>query len=149
MLFRSGTAPYTTEIDGIQDNFFDYLVPGDYLIVLTDANGCIREDTAKVLPERESCLELPNAFTPNGDGSNDEWILDEDEDGTTDMIYYPEAELRIYNRWGVLIYYTNNVAYEPWNGTYNGRDMPIDSYHYILDLNNGDPPVLGNVTIVR
>ncbi len=144
-----GVPPYITKVNGYQDDFFDYLLPGVYVIVLTDFNGCIREDTAIVFPERESCLIVPNAFTPNGDGSNDTWILDEDEDGTSDMIYYPDAELRIYNRWGELIYYSSNVVDEPWDGTYKGRDMPIDSYHYILDFNNGDPPIKGNVTIIR
>jgi hypothetical protein len=37
----------------------------------------------------------------------------------------------------------------PWDGTREGRDLPIDSYHYIIDLKNGDRPIIGTVTIVR
>jgi gliding motility-associated-like protein len=144
-----GTWPYNITIDGEETTFIE-AKPGIYPIVFEDAHGCLWEDDSATIGfERESCIYPPNAFTPNDDGSNDTWILDEDDDGTTDMIYYPEAELRIYNRWGVLVYYSNNVAGEPWDGTYNGRDMPIDSYHYILDLKNGDLPILGNVTIIR
>ena len=65
------------------------------------------------------------------------------------MYLYPNAVLRIYNRWGVLVYYTEDVAGQPWDGTYNGVEMPMDSYHYVLDLGNGDPPKTGNVTIIR
>jgi gliding motility-associated-like protein len=65
------------------------------------------------------------------------------------MYLYPNAELWIYNRWGELVYYTDDVAGEPWDGTFNGRDLPIDSYHYVLDLGNDEPPRRGNVTIVR
>ena len=36
-----------------------------------------------------------------------------------------------------------------WDGKYNGRDLPVDSYHYVIDLKNGAKPVLGHVTIVR
>jgi len=48
-----------------------------------------------------------------------------------------------------MVYYSNNVADEPWDGTYRGRDLPVDTYHYVLDLGNGDPPITGSVTLVR
>jgi gliding motility-associated-like protein len=147
-----GTFPYFVQLNGIPDDgdgFFDFLGPGFYSVVLTDGNGCIlRDDSVKVEAMSMSCIQIANAFTPNGDGTNDEWIIDDEGDGTSDIILYPDAELRVYNRWGELIYYTSDVLGEPWDGTYRGRLMPIDSYYYVLDLNNGDPPYTGNVTII-
>jgi gliding motility-associated-like protein len=142
-----GTMPYF--INGGIDRYFDNLPPGPFVIELADANGCMLVDTATINALRLSCLDIPTAFSPNNDGANDVWILDEDADGVNDMFLYPNAELRIYDRWGVLVYYTNSVASEPWDGRYRRRDLPIDSYHYVLDLGNGDPPITGNITIVR
>jgi gliding motility-associated-like protein len=142
-----GTMPYY--INGGTSQYFDNLLPGEFVIELVDGNDCRLIDTAYIKALRLSCLAIPNAFTPNGDGANELWILDDDENGVNDMYLYPDAELRIYNRWGELIYYSNNVADEPWDGTYRGRDLPVDSYHYVLDLGNDDPPITGSVTIIR
>ena len=142
-----GTMPYF--INGSPERYFDNLSPGAFPILLTDGNGCLLRDTAIIESFYESCLFIPDAFSPNGDGANDRWILDEDPDGTNDMYLYPDAQLRIYDRWGEMVYYSNNVADEPWDGTYRGRDLPVDTYHYVLDLGNGDPPITGSVTLVR
>lgn len=143
-----GTMPYY--VNGGFDTRFENLGPGIFVMELKDGNGCILMDSVMIEPEFESCLFLPTAFTPNGDGANDKWVLDQDSDGTNDMYLYPDAELFIYDRWGELVFYTNNVADEAWDGTYRGRDLPVDTYHYVLDLHKGDnPPVRGSVTIVR
>jgi gliding motility-associated-like protein len=91
----------------------------------------------------ESCLVIPNAFSPNGDGFNDQWIIE-------GLELYPDPEIRIFDRWGNRVYYSPNPVSEPWDGTFDGRRLPIDSYHYIIDLNTDDDrPVTGNITIVR
>ena len=90
----------------------------------------------------ESCLIIPNAISPNGDLINDEWNI-----GNINL--YPEIEIRIFNRWGETIWRSAKGYPEPWNGTSNGKPMPIDSYHYIIDLNKGRKPVVGNITIVK
>ncbi|MEX2370691.1 MAG: gliding motility-associated C-terminal domain-containing protein [Bacteroidales bacterium] len=146
-LIEGGTPPYF--INKGTSYYFDNLGPGDFIITLVDGNNCVLTDTAVIEAIRLSCLSIPNAFTPNGDGANDFWMLDDDYDGTNDMYLYPNAELRIYNRWGELVYHSTDVANEPWDGTYNGRELPVDSYHYVLDLGNDDPPITGNVTIIR
>ena len=48
-----------------------------------------------------------------------------------------------------MVYYSNDVVNEPWDGTYKGRDLPVDTYYYMLDLKNGDPVITGTVTIIR
>jgi len=141
-----GTEPYM--INGGVSRYFEGLGSGEFVINLVDAQNCIYVDTVIIGAIHQSCLVIPNAFTPNGDGANDVWRLDEDDDGS-DMYLYPDAELTIINRWGEIIYFSSDVANEPWDGTYKGRDLAIDSYYYMLDLKNGDPVITGNVTIVR
>jgi len=88
------------------------------------------------------CITVPNAITPNGDGVNDTWIIDQIE-------IYPEVKVEIYNRWGELIFHAPKGYTKPWDGTFKGRELPIDSYHYVIDLNNGRDVVTGSITIIR
>lgn len=140
-----GTFPYDIRWDrGLTDNeqYFNNLFWGEYVATVTDYNNCVTIDTAFVDYTFTSCLVIPNAFSPNGDGFNDLWTIE-------GLELYPNVELRIFDRWGSMVYYTKNAADEPWDGSFYGRNLPIDSYHYVIDLNNDDPPVTGNVTIVR
>jgi gliding motility-associated-like protein len=123
--------------------YFTEVTWGDYIATVTDANFCVTTDTVYVDYTFETCLVIPNAFSPNGDGFNDLWIIE-------NLEFYPQVDLKIFDRWGNMVYITGNAADEPWDGTYNGRVLPIDSYHYVIDLNYGDnKPILNNVTIVR
>ncbi len=72
-------------------------------------------------------LTLPNAFTPNGDGINDVFKIEGFE-------LYSDAELTILDRWGELIFYTQE-SNEYWNGTYKGKEVVEDTYFYILFIN--------------
>jgi len=110
--------------------------------VVTDANLCEIADTFEVNSEQPQCLEIPTAFSPNGDGVNDTWEIGR-------MELYPDAIVEIYNRWGELVFRSSRGYSNPWDGTRNGRGVPMDSYHYIIDLKNGTKPVTGSVTIVR
>ncbi len=62
---------------------------------------------------------------------------------------YPKAVIEIFNRWGKIVFKSENGYDPPWYGTYKGRSLPVDSYYYFIDLNNGTKPVDGHVTIVR
>jgi gliding motility-associated-like protein len=124
-----------------EDHFYERR-SGEYVATVTDANQCLVSDTVVVGYTFESCLVIPNAFSPNGDGFNDTWVIE-------GLELYPNAEMRIFDRWGTRIYYSPNAVDDPWDGTFDGRTLPIDSYHYVIDLNNDEPGVTGNVTIVR
>ena len=115
---------------------------GTYVATVTDANLCVTVDTVEVEYTYESCLVIPNAFSPNGDGFNDLWIIE-------GLELYSNVEIWIFDRWGTRVFYTPNATDEPWDGTFEGRHLPIDSYHYIIDLNTDAEPITGNVTIVR
>jgi gliding motility-associated-like protein len=92
-------------------------------------------------PSDESLI-LRKAFSPNSDGINDVWNI-----GNTSL--YPSMEVTIYNRWGQSLWKSGKGYPVPWDGRSNGADLPVDSYHYVIDLHNGSRPLIGVVTIVR
>ena len=117
-------------------------VSGLYSVTVTDANGCSATDSVVVHPVNDVCLVLPNAISPNGDIINDEWNI-----GLKEL--YPEMEVKIFNRWGELIWKSDRGYPIPWDGRSKGNVLPIDSYHYTIDLHNGTRPLIGHITIVK
>lgn len=91
---------------------------------------------------KEGELYIPSAYTPNGDGINDEWQI-------RNIDKYPEAIIKIYDREGNQVY--ENVGYmEPWEGVYKGKNLPADKYHYSIDLHgDGSEIKEGVVSIFR
>ncbi|MDD3740613.1 MAG: gliding motility-associated C-terminal domain-containing protein, partial [Bacteroidales bacterium] len=113
---------------------------GVYTITITDSHQCNKEITGITLIDLPvECIWIPNAFTPNGDGLNDLWIIENLE------IYYG-AVLNIYNRWGQLIH-TGGYT-DKWNGKCNDRFVASGTYLYILDLKNGEKPFVGNLSVI-
>jgi gliding motility-associated-like protein len=141
-----GTAPYhLLWPDGDSAQIRSDLLPGTYTILVTDANGCAESTSAEVeYTVSYGCLEIPEIITPDpADGHNDTWVI-------KNIDIYPNAEIKIYSRWGKLIYHTKNPLAEPWDGRYaNGRFVPTDSYHYILDLHDGSKQRSGVISVVR
>jgi gliding motility-associated-like protein len=91
---------------------------------------------------KEVFLEIPDAFSPNNDGINDVWNIKNIE-------LYPRAEITIYNRFGQMLWQSGRGYPVQWSGKSRGEDLPIDTYHYFIDLKNGAKPFVGDVTIVR
>ena len=118
------------------------ILRGYYSVTVTDGNDCSVKDSVKMEPLNKSCLLIPNAISPNGDNINDIWNI-----GNIDL--YPQIEIRVYNRWGELLWRSDKGYPRPWDGRSNGVLLPIDSYHYVIDLHNGSKPIVGNITIVR
>jgi gliding motility-associated-like protein len=118
------------------------ILRGFYKMTVTDMNGCTVKDSVKVEPLNETCLIIPNAISPNEDLINDEWNI-----GMIEL--YPEMEIRVFNRWGETVWRSEKGYPKPWDGKSNGANLPVDSYHYIINLHNGSKPIVGNITIVR
>jgi len=116
------------------------LLSGDYTVAVTDANGCLQQQTVTVGVAGVDCLTVYEIITPNGDGSNDTWRI-------RNAGLYPDAEVFVYTRWGKLVYNSRNLADE-WDGRYNGKLLPNDSYHYVIHLNDGSEPRTGVITII-
>lgn len=113
-----------------------------YYLTVTDVLGCTGSDSVFIPKNMQDCIEPVNTFTPNADLYNDTWIID-------NMYLYPEANLKVFNKWGNLIHEQIGL-YEPWDGTVNGVQVPSGTYYYIINLNHPDREVLtGNIIVVR
>jgi gliding motility-associated-like protein len=87
---------------------------------------------------------IPNIISPNGDGANDVWKL------PFIQLLYPEATVEVFNKWGQQIF--NSQGYtEPWDGTFEGKNVPDGNYYYIINLNSsGDDQVFkGAILVLR
>ena len=131
------------------------LAPGTYTVTVTDAQGCETQCSVTILLDvtEEDCeLYIPDAFSPNDDGSNDYFKV-------LCIEKYPNAKFEVYNRWGNLLYEQENYGNQDrwnsidawWDGTSNrkwtvGREkLPMGTYFYILHLNDGSKPITGSV----
>src|SRR5690606_3578355 len=79
--------------------------------------------------EIEIGLDIPNAFTPNGDQQNDTWHINILNAANVD-----KATIRVYDRRGALLYEATGFENE-WDGSVNGQTLPLDTYFYTIDLN--------------
>jgi gliding motility-associated-like protein len=86
-------------------------------------------------------IVIPNAFSPNNDGINDNWNIDA-------LVTYPESSVLIYNRYGQQVYQSTGYA-KPWDGTVNGAPLPGGTYYYVIDLKNSTPKIAGWVLIIK
>lgn len=108
-----------------------------YQLAATTQSGCTVFSYMTV----RNPVVVPNVFTPNGDGIEDTWVID-GIDG------YPNCVVRIFNRWGDLLFLSNGYS-QPWDGTYIGLSLPTATYYYVIDLKNGSPMLGGYVAIVK
>jgi gliding motility-associated-like protein len=138
-----GTSPYFYSwSNGVMDSVNTELTGGIYSLTITDTKNCSFETTYTVEPENVECLVIPDIFTPNGDGYNDTWVIE-------NIDLFPDAKVEIYNRWGDIIFESEKGYPTAWDGTWNGKQVPFGSYVYILDLGNGEKPLNGIVTVKR
>jgi gliding motility-associated-like protein len=113
--------------------------------VSENLQGC-QSPIDSVLVTVKDCYEFtaPSAFTPDGDGVNDSWVISELS------IRYPNNNVTIFNRWGQVLYNSDGYLI-PWDGTFDNKDLPVGSYYYIIDFNDSldTPNATGIVTIIR
>ncbi|MBC7400437.1 MAG: PKD domain-containing protein [Mucilaginibacter sp.] len=110
-----------------------------FTVTITSDKGCAA--TAQTLVHVLKVPVVPNAFTPNNDGVNDTW----------DIKYlnsYPNAVVEIFNRYGSKVFLSYGYT-TAWDGRFNGADLPVGTYYYIISPNNGRKPVTGYLTIIR
>jgi len=141
-IIAGGTPPYTYQwSNGSTENPLNLaLNPGNYSISVMDNNACV-EDTAFVIATMsEECI--PNVFTPNGDNVNDSWNLE-------DTFLYSDTEVKIYGRYGRLLFHS--VGYgTPWDGkNKKGNDVPDGVYFYSIEIGHEYDAIKGSVTIIR
>ena len=115
-----------------------------YVVTGTDNYGCKNKDSVTVLvKDGLSGYDIPNSFTPNGDGINDCFGI-KHWGNAQNVIFI------IYSRWGEKVFETNNVN-NCWNGTYKGKPANIGNYVYYASGRTacGDLVMKGNVLLLR
>ncbi len=126
-----------------------------YKVVVTNNNNC-SDESEEIGFEFRKCLEVPNAFTPNGDGNNDDFGIVQFEDGSTFEI----QEFIIFSRWGEKVF-KGDKTHPRWDGKIGTKDAPSDTYYYLLTVKLADGQVIslhgkdadgkrrGEVTLLR
>jgi gliding motility-associated-like protein len=110
-----------------------------YTLQVTSDKGCTTTDNVfiKVL----KLPAIPNIFSPNGDGIHDTWVIEY-------LDTYPGSTIDIFNRYGQKIYHSDGYT-KPWDGTINGKPVPIGTYYYIVNPKNGRKIMSGYVDVIR
>lgn len=108
-------------------------------------NGCSGPVSIINITLEDCDVIIPTAFTPDGDGANDNWeLMDIDN-------IYPDNLVKVYNRWGNLIFESVQGDYDNnrWDGTYKGQLLPIAAYYYVIEPNvDGVNEMTGSVSII-
>ncbi len=102
---------------------------------------CESERTQAQITISLSAIDIPNAFTPNGDGKNDYWKINNAQN-------YPQAIVQIFTRYGQKVFESKGYSV-PFDGTYNGTILPSGVYYYILNLGKSCNLLSGSLSIIR
>lgn len=116
-----------------------------FTVTGTDNYGCTAEDTITIVTYNgESRLFMPNAFSPNNDGNNDEI-------GPTILCDFELEQFAIFNRWGQRVFNTSKVG-EGWNGSFKNKQADLGSYFYFIKgkkANGSSITIKGDITLMR
>lgn len=146
------TEPGVTALwqDGSSGNSFFANQADLYTATLTTEQGCIAEFTTQVINLCPGAIYIPNAFSPDGDGINEKWMIQGDN--------VAEFYLRIYNKWGALIYQTDDMQ-QGWDGVPDKGDKMVNNEVYFYRVSyrllddDGQLTKLynkfGNITVIR
>ncbi len=120
--------------------------PGNYALTLVHRKGKCA-GTASIVLYKGCVADIPNAFSPNGDGYNDHFF-------PRPLLSREVLHLHfvVRNRWGQVVFETRATEGRGWDGTFNGKPQPEGSYMYqvALQFRNGEPEAYqGNVTLLR
>lgn len=129
---------------GATTAFIDVMAPATYSVETVDNNGCIG-NTEIILTEKPGCSGgdpfIPKVFTPNGDLSNDLWLI-------TSVPNIQDCTMNIFDGRGRRVYEVKGFPVTGWDGVANGKPVPEGTYYYVMGC-PGSKPVTGSVLIVR
>jgi len=144
VLYDWQDSPYPVSDNSIPDPIVAPLESTTYVVEIMDQNGCFTLDSVWVMiaDDPVSSIRAINMLTPNGDGKND--VLEFQGAGK-----FGQNTLKIYNRWGDLVYQKLNYQLddERFDGTRNGSPLPAANYYYVLSFRSGE--IKQTLTIVR
>jgi len=110
-----------------------------YTISVSNPGGC--STSGSVFVKVLKGPKIPNTFSPNGDGINDRWIIEY-------LDTYPNCKVVVFTRAGQKVFESRGYKI-PWDGTMRGKPLPLDTYYYIIEPENGRKPVTGYITIIK
>lgn len=118
----------------------DHLPYGKHILQVKDSAGCVAEQEIAI----EATQPEPDFyFSPNGDGTEDVWKV-------KNLDVYPNSTIRIYDRYGKVLYSSSGQDFENgWDGTYNGNKMPATDYWYEITIDEIDTQYFGHFTLIR
>ncbi len=133
----NGSFTYTPAYGFAGTDCFEYTV-------CDPQNACAKANVCIVVQNSDKIF-IPEAFSPNGDGLYDTFKIEGIEE--------KKVSLKIFNRWGNLVYQNENYKND-WNGTANiglhtGENLPDGTYYYVIDFNDGSKPVSSYLVIKR
>jgi len=136
------TPPTGLDDPSLPDPVAAPLITTSYQLLVTADNGC--SASAKTTINVSSTLQMPNAFTPNGDGRNDLFRIPPSS---------PEKVISfaVYNRWGEIVFFTTNGS-RGWDGTFHNHQQPDGSYIWKIEYEDAGGARIqtsGNVMLVR
>ena len=111
-----------------------------YILKVSSIDNCIAFDTI-VVTVKDGNIVIPNAFSPNGDGINDTWQIKL-------LNSFLNAKVQVFNRQGQLVFNTKGYS-KPWDGTSNGKPLPIGTYYYVIEPGNGLERKTGWIALLR
>jgi gliding motility-associated-like protein len=124
--------------NGLSDSVIFVTVGGNYRVTVINEYGCLDSDTIMVT---EFGLQMPNAITPNGDGLNDHFRIKGFEQTVAVL-------LQIFNRWGNLVFETNNLD-KGWDGTEKDGSRQAGAYVWVIHFRSGDGHIFkGTVSVI-
>ena len=114
---------------------------GEHTLTMTDGYGCSSTSTFEVVPVPIKPMVF---FTPNNDNNHDYWQVE-------GIDFYPEAVIQIFDRYHRLL--TTLIGFENikagWDGMYNGHQMPMDDYWYVIMIPDNNQQISGHFTLKR
>lgn len=142
-LFGDGDTLNTLRSDTLVRHLYNATRTYNACIIAYNDAGCSDTSCAPIAITIVPGFNVPNAFSPNGDGVNDKIFVR--GFGITKMSW------KIYNRWGNLVFASNSIV-DGWDGRYNGKLQPQEVYHYTLELEFSDKEKAtkkGDITLLR
>jgi len=135
-----GYAFYTWNGRRGTDHIYTATQAGQYTLEIEDQNGC-KASTVYVVLSYCAVLAPPNAFSPNGDGTNDLWIVEGLEND-------PDATIVVYNRFGVQVFSAKGDK-PVWDGRSHNAEVSAGVYYYVISSKNVSKPLKGAVSVIR
>lgn len=114
--------------------------PGIYYAALASGT-CESSRTMFSISFGSSGLNIPNIFSPNGDGINDQWII-------KGLDSYTNPEVKIFNREGLLVFHSKGRP-QPFDGRSKGGELPVGVYYYVVKASTECSDKSGSLTLIR